>query len=418
MSHDWPVKHKVLLFILLVFAIFPANAQTTVAQYKACLEKHGEDPVEYIFRLFEKADVVILGERDHRDITQYDFISRLLADKRFSERIGYVYTEVGCTNKTESANKLIKTDWASEEDFQKALREHLRYEDYGFLWEKTNRSTFLDNLYHINQKLPHDKRITLGLTDIAFDWTQWTSPDKYKWTFPNKYRKWARKNTYFHKGQRTFIRDREMAKNFLSQYKKQKAINGHQKALVIWNEPHAMRLPHGKCAGYRTKKSLGEENVKIVCLNWYIWSNPGEFDFAASSGPGLIDDGRWDAAFQLTGNKPVGFDLKGTPFGDTKAWHYNDGTSWKDLSDGYIFLNPFYEFIGSIGIKNILNDECKPDMQRRLNLMADTGEMPSNDWDEMKLYYNTVRTFPIPDERTRKHMNEQLDKQLQQAQEH
>ena len=52
MSHDWPVKHKVLLFILLVFAIFPANAQTTVAQYKACLEKHGEDPVEYIFRLF------------------------------------------------------------------------------------------------------------------------------------------------------------------------------------------------------------------------------------------------------------------------------------------------------------------------------------------------------------------------------
>lgn len=61
MSHDWPVKHKVLLFILLVFAIFPANAQTTVAQYKACLEKHGEDPVEYIFRLFEKADVVILA---------------------------------------------------------------------------------------------------------------------------------------------------------------------------------------------------------------------------------------------------------------------------------------------------------------------------------------------------------------------
>lgn len=57
-------------------------------------------------------------------------------------------------------------------------------------------------------------------------------------------------------------------------------------------------------------------------------------------------------------------------------------------------------------------------MQRRLNLMADTGEMPSNDWDEMKLYYNTVRTFPIPDERTRKHMKEQLDKQLQQASEH
>ena len=122
MSHDRTVKHKVLLFILLVFANIAGNAQTTVAQYKACLEKHGEDPVEYIFRQFEKADVVILGERDHRDITQYDFILRLLADKRFSERIGYVYTEVGCANKTESANKLIKTDWVSEEDFQKSAK--------------------------------------------------------------------------------------------------------------------------------------------------------------------------------------------------------------------------------------------------------------------------------------------------------
>ncbi|MED9946286.1 MAG: hypothetical protein UFI53_10080, partial [Hallella sp.] len=50
--------------------------------------------------------------------------------------------------------------------------------------------------------------------------------------------------------------------------------------------------------------------------------------------------------------------------------------------------------------------------------LSGAPEMPSNDWDEMKLYYNTVRTFPIPDERTRKHMKEQLDKQLQQAQEH
>ena len=395
---------KTLLLLFLVFVGCLANAQTTVAEYRACLEKKGEDPVEYIFRQFETADVVILGERDHRDVTQYELIMRLLADKRFAERVGYVYTEVGVTNMTESANRLVKSDWANEEEFQKALREHLHSEDYLFLWEKTNRSVLLDSIYRINRRLPEDKRISLGLTDIAFDWAKWTSPAKYK--------KWVRKNTYHHDGEKTSVRDREVARNFLRLYRKQKPIDGHRKALVIWNQPHAVYSPNCKGAGYMVKKTLGADNVRIVCLNYYVCFTPGTFGFAASGGIGLVDDGRWDAAFSLTGDKPVGFDLKGTPFGKTKSWYWDDGTTWEDMADGYIFYVPFYKFKGSCGIKDILDDECKPEMQRRLNVMYSAGEMTTNDWDAICRYYNNVRTFPIPDEKTRKHMMEQLDKQV------
>ena len=64
-------------------------AQSVLSEYVRCLDE-GEDPIEYVFNLFETPDVVILGERDHRDVTQYELINKLIADHRFAERIGYV----------------------------------------------------------------------------------------------------------------------------------------------------------------------------------------------------------------------------------------------------------------------------------------------------------------------------------------
>lgn len=71
----------------------------------------------------------------------------------------------------------------------------------------------------------------MGLTDISFDWSN------KKWNSPYKYKKWLRANTYYREGERTSVRDREIAANFLRKYKKQKAIDGHRKALVILKPP-------------------------------------------------------------------------------------------------------------------------------------------------------------------------------------
>lgn len=90
-----------------VFLTSAKKTESTLSEYIKCVE-NGEDPVEYIFRLFETSDIVILGERNHREMTQYEFITKLIADPRFAERIGYVYTEVGVTNMTQRANELIK----------------------------------------------------------------------------------------------------------------------------------------------------------------------------------------------------------------------------------------------------------------------------------------------------------------------
>lgn len=86
---------SLLMFIILaISSAADLAAQTpSVPSIKALHEyadKNGVSPKDYIFKLFEKSDIVVLGERDHRDSIQYNFILDLLADSRFAERVGYI----------------------------------------------------------------------------------------------------------------------------------------------------------------------------------------------------------------------------------------------------------------------------------------------------------------------------------------
>lgn len=362
------------------------SAQSALREYLQCF-KEGEDPVEYIYRLFKTVDIVIMGERDHRDITQYKLINDIISDSRFATCIGYVYTEVGVTNMTQRANALIKGSYESYEDYNKAKMNFLRDEDYLFCWEKTNRSIFIDNIYYVNNKLPDESKITLGLTDVEFDW--------YKIKSPAKYKKWYSKYAYD-------IRDKIMAKNFIKQYKRQKPINGHRKALLITNHPHAINNKHAKNEGFRIKQEFGNEKVKIICLNWYSKAYDGNTQ--------LFDKGRWDAAFEQTECKPVAFSIYGTPLGHT-TYKFEDtdhGLTFQNYMDGIIYYEPFYKFKASIGVEGFVDDSCKDEQIRRMNLLYDAGVSSENDYDVLKRYYNTERTFPCED----KNVLDQMKKQM------
>jgi len=52
-------------------------------------------PKEYIFQSFEKNDIIILSERNHKEIKQYELIVDIIKDDRFK---GNIYTEVGVFN--------------------------------------------------------------------------------------------------------------------------------------------------------------------------------------------------------------------------------------------------------------------------------------------------------------------------------
>jgi len=60
-----------------------AQAQT-LDDYVSSVKENSCAPIDYIFNLFENSDIVVIGERDHRDTTQYELILDLLKDPRFA----------------------------------------------------------------------------------------------------------------------------------------------------------------------------------------------------------------------------------------------------------------------------------------------------------------------------------------------
>ncbi len=57
------------------------------------VKQHAKDPVDYVFDLFQKYDIVEISERLHPEYTQYDLYSKIVGDPRFVERVGNIFTK-------------------------------------------------------------------------------------------------------------------------------------------------------------------------------------------------------------------------------------------------------------------------------------------------------------------------------------
>lgn len=383
---------RCLLFVILTSAADLAAQIPSVASVKALHEyadKNGVSPKDYVFKLFDKSDIVVLGERDHRDSIQYNFILDLLADPRFAERVGHVYTEVGGINMTEDVNRLLQGSYSSENEFMDSLYTYYRKGECFYpLWEKYNRIKFLKGLYKINKE--SSRKIHLGLTDISFSWDSIHTVDDYKafWTSLNKTN-----------------RDSILSANFASMYKCQLPVKGTRKALVITSQPHAIsysgyfkpwKRDYGT-QGWWMKKTFGEDRVKIVVLNW--------FDYVLFDGQNypMTGNGTWDAAFERIECRPFGIDLKDNPYGETNYIGDAGGgptfiknCKWQDVADGLIYDAPLYDHVAAIGINGIISKEFEPEIRRRAELWwravhPEDTIVPFNEFIEE---YNTPLTAP------------------------
>lgn len=383
---------RCLLFVILTSAADLAAQTPSVASVKALHEyadKNGVSPKDYVFKLFDKSDIVVLGERDHRDSIQYNFILDLLADPRFAERVGHVYTEVGGINMTEDVNRLLQGSYSSENEFMDSLYTYYRKGECFYpLWEKYNRIKFLKGLYKINKE--SSRKIHLSLTDISFSWDSIHTVDDYKafWTSLNKTN-----------------RDSILSANFASMYKCQLPVKGTRKALVITSQPHAIsysgyfkpwKRDYGT-QGWWMKKTFGEDRVKIVVLNW--------FDYVLFDGQNypMTGNGTWDAAFERIECRPFGIDLKDNPYGETNYIGDAGGgptfiknCKWQDVADGLIYDAPLYDHVAAIGINGIISKEFEPEIRRRAELWwravhPEDTIVPFNEFIEE---YNTPLTAP------------------------
>lgn len=346
--------------LLLIFSAFTAivlKAQTpSIEALRTCADEKGMPPKEYIFKLFEKSDIVVLGERDHRDTVQYDLIHDILADPRFAEQVGHVYTEVGSYNMTDEVNLLLQSNYPTEAAFMDSLYAYFFYP----MWKKYNRVKFLKGFYEINRTSP--RKIRLGLTDCEFLWDEIHTVEDYK---------------RFWKSPGLNDRDSLMATHISEMYARQTPLNGKRKALVITNQPHAINdsfilkksnTVYG-AEGWWMKKIFGEKRVKIVVLNWFDYNLFDGSNFPMTGG------GNWDAAFELLECRPFAIDLKNTLYGETAYNGHVGGTTtkaknkcWQDVADGLIYYAPLYDHVAAWGIEGLVAKEFKSEIKRRLTI--------------------------------------------------
>jgi hypothetical protein len=330
-------------------------------EYVQFLKQQETSPVDYVMGLFERHDVVILCERAHPEMTQYDLIFELVADPRFLQQVGHVYTELGTSSiRTRVESYLVGTP-PTEADPDEQLKGIFRDFDWGTpVYARPNYYRFLRRVRQLNQPLPPNRKVRVFPSDLPFAWQGMTA-EKYQ-----AFRKDLRH------------RDRAIAEQIIEKYDAiRQSVETRKKALVIMNYRHAfdhLSITRGdrtkrweNVGGYLMAAYPGR--VANVMLNSFRLL-PGSSDTQA--GVTAISDGRWDAAFAVVGERSVGFDFEGSPFGDDRFDYFplDTGQEYGDAFTGFVFHEPLRNHKMALGIPELVDESFVEELRRRYSIIG------------------------------------------------
>lgn len=325
---------------------------------------------EYVVGLFDDYDIVILCERDHREMTQYELILKVLGNERFTQRAGNAYFEIGSSLNNERLNEFLHACSLPPEEVSGAVLAFQRDAYGAALWEKANYSRYLTGVYEINRTLPRDKRLGIYNLDLGVDWETATEKEIRQ-----------RDEAVAHR------RDSLLAANFIRLYRQQPAGG---KALVVLNYRHAfLKDLYGRKNAGRYIAEAFPGRVANVYLNSFALERNSA---SRSVEIAAVNGGKWDAAFRLAGKDDLGFDFDGTPFGSDRLdiIPFESDHTFADFFTGFVYYTPFPELRSVTGIEGFVDDEFAPELMRRYRLEQKVygNDLPTVD--ELKKRYNTV----------------------------
>ena len=302
------------------------------------IKNQNTSPKEYIFNLFEKYDIVILGETGHEEMTQWELFYDIVSDERFISNVGHVFTEFGSNEHQYLSDEYFTTQYESETELKKATINLLRYEGVIEFWSCQNIFEFFKKVNLLNQTLPDSLKIKEYFTDVyAFGEGVKNTEDYTK---------------------KILKRDSMMANTVIKRFEDIQKESNRKKCLVIMNYRHSFNYSNLQpVEKLRDATSYIFHHFPHITANVLIHRHAIKFPLLDEP----INKSTWDKAFDLCENKPVGFDFKGTPFGNDyfdlfMGWGRRDTITFKDIYTGYIFYKPLSEYWFQTGIPNAFDD--------------------------------------------------------------
>ncbi len=176
-------------------------------------------------------------------------------------------------------------------------------------------------------------------------------------------------------------RDYIMATNFSYMFNHQPMKNGKHKALLITNAPHAINDSIHKNEGFLIKQGYGDR-VAIVLMNWDEW---WQNDYT------LFDNGRVDAAFYLSGNKPTALMLYNSTLGE----YLINGQQLKNLADAMVYDVPVDKFMMKCGLNGLITPDFEDEIMRRDDIVRQVvyPELQPSSLKSLYDEYNRERCF-------------------------
>ena len=316
---------------------YPVNSETR--KYAEFIKTHAKNPVDYVFGLFGKYDLVVLNERvPHSEYTQYELIKSIVSDKRFADKIGNIYTELGSISYQDTLQTYLNTVFPREDSLNKATAILQRNSNPIWpLWGPTNLFDLLKHVNKINTHSVDSLKINWYFTDIPVDWETMT-PEKWQNAPKDK-------------------RDEIMAEHIIDIYKTKLSKNEKRiKGLVIMNARHGyglIRDVHGNKKGHYYSKINTTEFLMDALPNKVCNVLINTVPFGLGIIWGQIQNGKWDKAFSLAGNPNVGFNFENSPFGSDNfdgAIGFPSGElKYKDVFTGFVFYKPLEQHINKTG---------------------------------------------------------------------
>jgi hypothetical protein len=309
-----------------------------VKDYAKFIKDQQEDPVDYIFDLFKKYDLIVISERIHSEYSQYELITKIVTDKRFTDSVGNLYTECGSISFQDTLNSYLQSTFTSESELNKATAILQRNSNAVWpLWSNTNLFDLLQTVNKVNSKLQNSGKIKWYFTDLPVDWR-------------------AMSHQKFIEAYTTPFRDSIMAGHIIAVYNGAISKQKRHRALIIMNSRHGYGLLEKEKNQRFTNEYMGTTAYLMKSLPGKVanvFLNSISIQYAYMMTP--VQNGKWDRAFSLAGNPNSGFNFSGSPFGEDQfdaAFFKARNVFYKDIFTGFIFYQPLSQHFQKNGFPN------------------------------------------------------------------
>lgn len=356
---------QLALFLLPICIVFQTTGQPTT-DYVSVLKSKGEEPIQFTLNCLKKYDLVIFDDAIHSAQEPFDFYRTLIQNNEFHGKVRYIFVELFSIASQEQIDQYLNSPIEDSTLLLTVFQDNFsgfgnRYQTYLDLLKTVRKS---------NEELPVSEQLKVIGVDQPIFWSGIKSTKDYN-DFNNSldardyfmYRQIVSHLNYFIDGQKAIF-----LTNTRHAYKNLKSA---ETGSPIWN-----------CATFFYQWHKGKScSVRIHNANLYV-ENIRE-DVKQKSIEGIekvvfkwieADSGKWDEAFAINKNKPVGIFLDQTPFGNApyignQMLSAMKGQTMADVYDAIIFLAPLDRLHFSAESNFICTSGFKVELQRRIRII-------------------------------------------------